>query len=234
MDDHPTNLRVMRLMLKRLHVRFDLARDGTEALLKIEQGRGRRAPYRLILLDARMPGMDGFAVAQAVRDSPHHADTSLLMLTSAGLRGDATRCKELGLNAYLTKHIALGELRAAMEAAISPPARQTEELPIYDRADALSRIADDEELLAMLIDLFLADAANYLDEIDTALRTSDWPRLTRAAQTLKGVLATFSACRGEASARLLESAAKTGDAAECDKWAAQTRIYVEAFLKVVR
>ncbi|MDP2434050.1 MAG: response regulator [Pseudomonadota bacterium] len=388
-DDHPTNLRVMSLMLKRLHVRFDLARDGAEAMLKLEQAHGRGDPYRLVLLDARMPGMDGFAVAQAVRDSPHHAGTSLLMLTSAGLRGDATRCKELGLNAYLTKPIALGELRAAMEATLgqndgsrlitrhslreerrkyaillaednpvnqklaikllekrghtvsvadngrlaleawrrgghdlvlmdmmmpemdgleatrrireeeqargkphkriaivamtanamqgdrercleagmdgyvskpvkpevlfqeiervlgaqagtascaAPPAsaRQAEELPIYDRADALSRIADDEELLAMLIDLFLADAANYLNEIDTALRTNDWPLLTRAAHTLKGVLATFSACRGEASARLLEIAAKAEDAAECNKLAAQTRIDVEAFLKVVR
>ncbi|MDP2835058.1 MAG: Hpt domain-containing protein [Pseudomonadota bacterium] len=86
----------------------------------------------------------------------------------------------------------------------------------------------------MLIDLFLADAANYLDEIDTALRTSDWPLLTRAAHTLKGVLATFSACRGEASARLLETAARAEDAVECNKLAAQTRIDVEAFLQAIR
>ncbi len=382
-DDHPTNLHVLSLMLKRLRVRFDLARDGAEALLKIEQAHIQGDPYRLILLDARMPGMDGFAVAQAVRDGPHHANTSLLMLTSAGLRGDAARCKELGLNAYLTKPIALRELREAMAAAVgqhdgnrlitrhslreerrkyaillaednpvnqklaikllekqghrvsvadngrlaleawrggghdlvlmdmmmpemdgleatrrireeerargkpsqriaivamtanamqgdrercleagmdgyvskpvkpevlfqeiervlgaessaAAPAQPDKELPIYDRADALSRIADDEELLAMLIDLFLADAANYLDEIDTARRTSDWPRLTRAAHTLKGVLATFSACRGEASARLLETAAKAEDAAECDKLAAQTRIEVAAFLQAIR
>ncbi|MBU1664695.1 MAG: response regulator [Gammaproteobacteria bacterium] len=118
-DDHPTNLHVMSLMLKRLHVRHDLAADGGDALLKMEQARAKGDPYRLILLDARMPGMDGFAVAQEVRNDPHHAATRLLMLTSAGLRGDAARCKELGLNAYLTKPIALTELREAMETTIS-------------------------------------------------------------------------------------------------------------------
>jgi len=379
-DDHPTNLHVMSLMLKHLHVRHDLATNGGDALLRLEQARAQSDPYRLILLDARMPGMDGFAVAQAVRDGPHHANTSLLMLTSAGLRGDAARCKELGLNAYLTKPIALRELREAMAAAVgqhdgnrlitrhslreerrkyaillaednpvnqklaikllekqghrvsvadngrlaleawrggghdlvlmdmmmpemdgleatrrirdeeqatggripivamtanamqgdrercleagmdgyvskpvkpevlfqeiervlgaessaAAPAQPDKELPIYDRADALSRIADDEELLAMLIDLFLADAANYLDEIDTALQTADWPRLTRAAHTLKGVLATFSAHRGEACARALEVAAKAGDAAVCSPLAAQAKLEVEAFLQAIK
>jgi HPt (histidine-containing phosphotransfer) domain-containing protein len=108
------------------------------------------------------------------------------------------------------------------------------EVPIYDRADALARIADDEELLATLIDMFIAEAPNYLAEIDNALQAADWPRLTRAAHTLKGVLATFSAMRGEACARALEIAAQGADAATCGKHAAQARIEVEAFLQAIK
>ncbi len=382
-DEQPTNLHVMSLMLKRLHVRHDLARDGADAMHKIEQARIQGEPYRLVLLDARMPGMDGFAVAQELRHDPAHAGTSLLMLTSAGLRGDATRCKELGLSAYLTKPIALTELREAMEAAlgqadtsqlitrhslreerrkyvillaednpvnqklavkllekqghtvsvadngrlaleawrggghdlvlmdmmmpemdglettrrireeeqghipiiamtanamqgdrercldagmdgyvskpvkpevlfqeiervlgerttlaspppVAPSPPEESGLPIYDRADALSRIADDEELLATLIDMFVADAPNYLNEIDAALEAADWSRLIRAAHTLKGVLATFSARRGEVHARALEVAAKASDPSECGKQAALARIEVDAFLKAIQ
>ena len=108
------------------------------------------------------------------------------------------------------------------------------EVPIYDRADALARIGDDEELLATLIDMFIAEAPNYLAEIDNALQAADWPLLIRAAHTLKGVLATFSAERGAASARALEIAANAMDAAACGKHAAQTRIEVEAFLQVIK
>jgi len=377
----------MSLMLKRLHVRFDLARDGAEAMHKTEQARIAGDPYRLILLDARMPGLDGFAVAEEMRHDPLHAGTALLMLTSAGLRGDAARCKELGLNAYLTKPIALTELREAMEAAINqtpgqpdsdrlitrhslreerrkyaillaednpvnqklavkllekqghtvivadngrlaleawrrgghdlvlmdmmmpemdgleatrrireeeagksripivamtanamqgdrercldagmdgyvskpvkpevlfqeiervlgsqtpapapaaaPAKPEDEGLAIFDRADALSRIADDEELLATLIDMFVADAPNYLTEIDTALQAADWNHLTRAAHTVKGVLATFSARRGEARARDLEQAAKAGDMAACTTHAACVREEVELFVKTL-
>ena len=144
------------------------------------------------------------------------------MLTATGLRGDATRRMETGRNTHLSKPIATNELRELME------------VPIYDRADALARIGDDEELLATLIDMFIAEAPNYLAEIDNALQAADWPRLTRAAHTLKGVLATFSAERGAASARALEIAANATDAAACGKHAAQTRIEVEAFLQAIK
>jgi HPt (histidine-containing phosphotransfer) domain-containing protein len=107
-------------------------------------------------------------------------------------------------------------------------------LPIYDRADALSRIADDEELLATLIDMFVADAPKYLAEIDTALQAADWPLLRRAVHTLKGVLATFSARRGAACARALETAIQAADVAECSRLAAQARIEVEAFLQAIK
>lgn len=129
---------------------------------------------------------------------------------------------ERGRKAHLNKPIAPSELRESMEA------------PIYDRADALARIGDDEELLATLIAMFIAEAPNYLAEIDDALQAADWPLLIRAAHTLKSVLATFSAERGAASARALEIAANATDAAACGKHAAQTRIEVEAFLQVIK
>jgi CheY-like chemotaxis protein len=57
-----------------------------------------------------MPEMDGFAVAEAIRRNPNWHSATIMMLSSAGQRGDAKRCRELGISAYLTKPISQEEL----------------------------------------------------------------------------------------------------------------------------
>src|SRR5437588_3252521 len=61
-----------------------------------------------------MPGRDGFSLAEDVRAAPDLAGARLLMLTSAGQRGDGERCRQLGIQAYLTKPIARADLIEAV------------------------------------------------------------------------------------------------------------------------
>src|SRR5437588_3344824 len=61
-----------------------------------------------------MPGRDGFSLAEDVRAAPDLAGARLLMLTSAGQRGDGERCRQLGIQAYLTKPIARADLVEAV------------------------------------------------------------------------------------------------------------------------
>src|SRR5947208_15132307 len=61
-----------------------------------------------------MPGVDGFALAEKIKENSHLTSAVIMMLTSAGLRGDAARCRELGILAYLTKPISQSELRQAI------------------------------------------------------------------------------------------------------------------------
>jgi two-component system sensor histidine kinase/response regulator len=61
-----------------------------------------------------MPKMDGFALIERIRQRPELATATIVMLTSAGHRGDAARCKELGVSAYLLKPIRQSELREAI------------------------------------------------------------------------------------------------------------------------
>ena len=76
------------------------------------------APYQLLLLDARMPGMDGFQVAQAIQNALGLAGLTVMMLTSEGRTRDTLRCRELGLASYLVKPIKQTELFTAITAAL--------------------------------------------------------------------------------------------------------------------
>ena len=78
------------------------------------------SPFPLVLLDAMMPEMDGFALAERIKDDPGLAGVTVMMLSSAGRRGDAIRCRELGVSAYLTKPVKAR--RIAIAAPASNPA----------------------------------------------------------------------------------------------------------------
>lgn len=65
-----------------------------------------------------MPVMDGFGLVERIRQSPHVTTATIMMLTSAGYRGDAARCQELGITAYLLKPVRQSELREAVARAL--------------------------------------------------------------------------------------------------------------------
>ena len=113
-DDNQTNRRILHEMLAGEGIKVDdvaTAAEGLEALRRAER---KRAPYHLAILDVQMPDMDGFQMASVVRGEPTLASTRLLMLTSAGQRGDGERCRELGIRGYLTKPISRADLLEAL------------------------------------------------------------------------------------------------------------------------
>jgi CheY-like chemotaxis protein len=65
-----------------------------------------------------MPGLDGFAFAEAIRASPAISDAAVVLLISAGQPTDAGRCRALGIAAHLTKPITPGDLRGALLVAL--------------------------------------------------------------------------------------------------------------------
>jgi CheY-like chemotaxis protein len=95
-----------------------LTQDGREALAVLQQAASCGTPFLLVLLDAQMPDMDGFKVAERVIQNALLAGATVIMLTSAGLRGDAARCRELGISAYLPKPIKRSDLLAAIRVAL--------------------------------------------------------------------------------------------------------------------
>ena len=113
-DDNRTNRRILEGMLSRWEMISVSVEEGQQALDALSGARATGQPFSLILTDMHMPKMDGFTLVEQIRKRPELATATIMMLTSAGHRGDAARCQELGVAAYLLKPIRQSELREAI------------------------------------------------------------------------------------------------------------------------
>jgi len=113
-DDNFTNRRVLHGMLSRWGMKPTAVDGGRAALQAIEVAKNAGYPFPLILLDGQMPEMDGFTLAEHIHKDPELVNATIMMLTSAGHLGDAARCRELGISAYLVKPIRQRELLDAI------------------------------------------------------------------------------------------------------------------------
>jgi PAS domain S-box-containing protein len=113
-DDNLTNRKVLAGMLIRWGMKPTAVAGGEAALQALQIARDTGRPFPLILLDGQMPGMDGFTLAEQIKKDPEMVGGTIMMLTSAGHLGDAARCRELRISAYLVKPIRQGELLQAI------------------------------------------------------------------------------------------------------------------------
>src|SRR6266513_4219353 len=120
-DDNETNRRILREMLAAEGVKVEEATTAAEGLDALRRAATKRTPFDLAILDVQMPDMDGFQLATAVRADKTLARTDLLMLTSAGQRGDGERCRELGIRGYLTKPLSRPDLLEALGTVLAGP-----------------------------------------------------------------------------------------------------------------
>jgi two-component system sensor histidine kinase/response regulator len=122
-DDNATNRRILEAMLRHWKMQPELAQHGAEGLRLMGERKQDGHPFPLVLIDALMPGMDGFELAARIKADPGLAGATIMMLTSAGQRGDAARCRELGIEAYLIKPIRQSELLDAILTTLGKTAR---------------------------------------------------------------------------------------------------------------
>jgi two-component system sensor histidine kinase/response regulator len=117
-DDNPTNRRVLEETLRLWEARPTCVDSGPAAITELRRATAAGEPYPLILLDAMMPDMDGFAVAECIAREPDLAGVAVMMLTSADRQGDAARCRSIGLAAYLVKPVKMAELQRVIASAL--------------------------------------------------------------------------------------------------------------------
>jgi putative two-component system response regulator len=122
-DDQAESRTLLQRALTSLGYEVEVAADGIEALAKLPLGAD------LVLLDVRMPGLDGFEVARRIRADPVHGDLPIIMVTGLDSREDRLRAVEVGVNDFISKPFELTELQV----------RSASLLRLKDATDALKR-----------------------------------------------------------------------------------------------
>ena len=113
-DDNETNRRILFENLSRWGMRPVEAESGSVAIRLVDS---EAASFPLVLTDVHMPEMDGFQLAEHIKR--RDAAALILMLTSDTHADDVARCRELGIEAYLTKPVTQAELQEAILQALS-------------------------------------------------------------------------------------------------------------------
>jgi two-component system sensor histidine kinase/response regulator len=113
-DDNRTNRRILEGLLRSWGMEPTVVSGAEDALDVLDGCREPSHSFRLIVTDMHMPKLDGFGLVEKIKQRGLPATATIMMLTSAGHRGDAARCQKLGIAAYLLKPVRKVELREAI------------------------------------------------------------------------------------------------------------------------
>jgi signal transduction histidine kinase/CheY-like chemotaxis protein/HPt (histidine-containing phosphotransfer) domain-containing protein len=191
-EDNATNLLVAKSTLGQFGITPDTAGDGVEALDAV-----KRAAHDVIFMDVHMPEMDGLEATRAIRALPTPArDVPIIALTANAFGSDVANCRAAGMNGHIGKPFHGKDLIIAIADALRGKGVATQsasacaypgEAPIADW-DAIEkfRSSSGEEMLHLLIDTFLQDAAAKLDRLVAIARSgSGDAEAVRLAHSLK-------------------------------------------------
>ena len=193
-EDNPfTQKLISRVLALRGHS-VKLAIHGQEALEMLEE-----EEYDLVLMDIRMPVMDGIQAVVAIRQ--WEQDTGrpripVIAVTALANEETRARAREAGMDGFHGKPVrakilfaemdrVLGEIRPAMRKGVDP------ELIELDMERMLTTVDGDWALLAEVTGIYLTDAPKQLSRIKKALALPDFTELREAAHSLKGASGAF-------------------------------------------
>ena len=118
-DDNSTNRRILEGFLERMQMVSTAVTSGEEALAALEEAHNSGQPFDMAILDVLMPAMDGFELAERIREDDRFDELVLITLTSAGRPGDGALCEQLRIGSYLLKPITPTELRDAIRLTVA-------------------------------------------------------------------------------------------------------------------
>ncbi|MBV8570860.1 MAG: response regulator [Acidobacteriaceae bacterium] len=161
-DDNSTNRLIVAEALTSWGAVITTAESGGQALTELVRASRSGEPYGLVLLDCRMPEMDGFELAKHIQSHPNLAAMTVLMLTSEDRGGDVARCKALGIDAYLIKPIQRSELARTIRFAMARTQATAEVQKVQEAPHPIVQLrpmrvllAEDSEDNVFLIEAYL-------------------------------------------------------------------------------
>jgi len=171
-DDNATNRLFMREQLRVWGMEADEAVDGEIALERLRAAAAAGGPHQVALLDMQMPGMDGLALARAIKADPALAGIKLLLLSSWTEAGNSDESREAGIDARLPKPVRVSRLLAQLIALLgdgattapAPPKRAQDEAGAPTRS-ARILVAEDNAVNQKLIARLLEKRGHRVDAV---------------------------------------------------------------------
>jgi two-component system, sensor histidine kinase and response regulator len=194
----PAERDALLLLLENMEVRVDAVDNGADAVDSLVH-----FPYDLVLLNSRMPRMDGFAVAREIRHIEGRKWHTPLVLLSEDIARDSEECRAAGMDGELAKPVDAEKLSAILEkwdVPVDPKALENLRALAQDTAPQFA-----EEVLQ----LFLSDSTVRIGELLEALQSRNGEALARAAHTLKGSSGNVGARGLQTLCARLERAGRT-------------------------
>ena len=223
-EDNPINQRLVeRMLAKQGHV-VRLARHGREALAALDH-----SDFDAVLMDVRMPEMDGIEATLAIRRREMEAGGTgrprvpILALTAYAQEEEIDRCLAAGMDGYLIKPVRPVDLARAIitavqakTVAVGPQTRTRTTTGArafgggtrLDEVALLERVGGNRRLLREVVDLFLVDCPQRMQDIQRAVAARDAASLAAVAHMLKGSVAIFMLEEATVAAQALEEQAR--------------------------
>jgi signal transduction histidine kinase/DNA-binding response OmpR family regulator/HPt (histidine-containing phosphotransfer) domain-containing protein/HAMP domain-containing protein len=242
-EDSDINREVASEMLTALGYHCVCVQNGREAVARVQNG-----AVDLVLMDCQMPEMDGYEATRLIRQGePQPAPNGrreqhlpIVALTAHAIKGDRDRCLAAGMDDYLTKPLDPAELARTLAHWMPHPGAancRTDTIPAkaagadtpktgIDFPALLHRCMGRQDLARRLIKIFLAQASADVQELETAIREQDAPRLRMVAHRIKGSAANMSAEAVRESASRLEALGRDGNLAAAPELQAQLRAHL--------
>jgi signal transduction histidine kinase/DNA-binding response OmpR family regulator len=185
-EDNATNQILAQTQLEQLGYRVQLAENGAECLEAM-----KRINYDLILMDCRMPVLDGFETTRRIRERERLRQSGrvpIIAITANALEADRHRCLASGMDDYMTKPFDLKTLEERVAKWCT-----TDRAPIDWRvvSDLANRTGD--HVVRRLLQSFRNTLGTSLEKIETALPLKDWKEISSMAHQLKSSSAAVGA-----------------------------------------
>ncbi|TNE51096.1 MAG: response regulator [Bacteroidetes bacterium] len=220
-EDHELNQLIITEILKKHipDVDIHIAGNGKAALEQLQQ-----QEYDLILMDIKMPVMDGYATARAIRASENEKwkQIPILAVTANALPEQLAKCREAGMNDVLTKPVDAIQLLEKIDALTSKQIR-------IDRSKLKALLANDENKVQQYLALFKAQLPVHLEQLQNCLEKGELEQASIVAHDLKSQFRYLGLEQIAEIAYAIEQQAETGNnGAELIRLAGQLKVKAES------
>ena len=253
-EDRIANQKLAVGLLSKWGHTVTVAKNGLEVMELVRQ---RYDQFDLILMDVQMPEMDGLEATAEVRkwESQHGGHIMIIAMTANAMKGDREVCIEAGMDGYVAKPVRARELSEALSSFFEqdPQTTSQQEAPMTNSKDeshndgdlnsevdvsldwnrAKQSVADDEDLLRDVLDAFLGEVPELLEDLQNSVAVGNADQLRLSAHTLKGGLRLFGDPPGYQTVQNLELMGKENSLDGADALLQQLKVEVAPVIKAL-